>query len=171
HFDKRAVLAAAQGFVMLDLFAAGDAGEDFWFLRIKVGWDQDRDRLAQRLADRVAIKALGAAIPAHDHPAEILAEDRITRGIDDAGKLAAHLLGTALLADVEQRSDPAVLFARLVEQGRVEAAQQPRLEAGESDFELVLRRLAAQDLLDVGTNRREAVFPEDVGDVLADHLI
>ena len=48
-----------------------------------VGWNDDRDRLADSLVCRIAEKALGALIPGRDDAVEGLADDRIVRGLDD----------------------------------------------------------------------------------------
>jgi hypothetical protein len=77
HLDQPSVLAAADGFVMLDELAAGDGREDLLFFGMEVCRHQQGDRLADHLLGHVTVKPLGAAVPADNQAVEVFAEDRV----------------------------------------------------------------------------------------------
>ena len=58
---------------MLDAFPAHEPLEKVCLLRLKVRWDQLRDRLADHFLGRVTEQPFRARIPARDDAAEILA--------------------------------------------------------------------------------------------------
>jgi len=79
NIDQSPVLAATDGFVMIDALTPTNATKNFRFLIHLFQWNQDRHRLADDLLSRVAEDALGTAIPAGDNTVEVLADDGVVR--------------------------------------------------------------------------------------------
>ena len=54
---------------------------------------QDGDRAPDHLGGAVAVKALGARVPAHHGAVQCLADDRVVAGLDDGGQVGGNGLG------------------------------------------------------------------------------
>src|SRR5690606_34637285 len=75
--DEAAVLATTHRLVMIDALAATDALEDGGLLVRPVIRNENYDRTAHGFLGRVAVDALGTAVPARDDAVEVRADDRI----------------------------------------------------------------------------------------------
>ena len=62
HVEEAAILSLPDRLVVVDAFAAPDAGEDLRLFALSVGGQQDRDRLSQDLLPAVSVQPLGASI-------------------------------------------------------------------------------------------------------------
>jgi hypothetical protein len=60
------VFGEANGFEMVEAFAAPDTGEDLQFLRLAIRWDQSHDRRADHFVGSVSKDALRPEIPTGD---------------------------------------------------------------------------------------------------------
>ena len=60
------VFGEANGFEMIEAFAAPDAGKDLQFLRLAIRWDQSHDRRADHFVGGVSEDALRPEIPTGD---------------------------------------------------------------------------------------------------------
>ena len=74
---------------MVDALAAPDLVENLRLFVQMIVRDQDRDRLADHFLGGVAEQALGADVPAHDDPVQVLADDRVVGRFDDGSELLA----------------------------------------------------------------------------------
>jgi hypothetical protein len=83
---ERAVLAAADGLVVLDALARADAREDGRLLVDVVFGEEGGDGLADDLLGRVAEDALGPLVPTGDDAFERLADDGVVGRLDDGGE-------------------------------------------------------------------------------------
>ena len=79
------------------MLAMANAIEDSRLFVLVIFRDQDRNRLANDFLGRVAEQPFSAAIPAHDHAIEILADDRIVGIRDNGGKLLLDMLSAAMV--------------------------------------------------------------------------
>src|SRR6185437_8752720 len=79
----RAVLALANGLIVLNAVASPNALENAGFLVLPLGGDQDQHGLADDFLGSIAEQALGAPVPARDDTVEILADDCIVRRSDN----------------------------------------------------------------------------------------
>jgi hypothetical protein len=77
HVDAAAVLALPDGLVVVETFAAPDAGKDFRFLVLQLRRDQDGDGFADDLVGSVAEQGFGGAVPADDNAAEVFADNGV----------------------------------------------------------------------------------------------
>jgi hypothetical protein len=73
----------ANRFIRLDALAPADAFDDFKFLITAVMWNQDRDRLADKLFGGIAKQALRSGVRSGDNTIEVFAYDRIVGGLDN----------------------------------------------------------------------------------------
>jgi hypothetical protein len=80
---------------VLNHLAAADAREDIVFLGLACGWDDQADRLSNRLARRIAKHALGGVVPRGDDAGQVLADNGILRRLDQGGKLSACGFGAS----------------------------------------------------------------------------
>src|SRR5215831_18609399 len=87
NIQQRAVLAASDGFIMVDFLAAADALHDAPLFVDPFGRGEQRDRLADSFPRSISKKPLGAGIPARGDALEIGADDGIVGGIDDRRSL------------------------------------------------------------------------------------
>src|SRR5580704_4107916 len=159
-----AVLALADGLVVIEAVAVPDAIEDLRFLVLQFRRNEDPDRFADDFFGRVTEQLLGGVVPADDDAVEILADDRVAGRFDDAGELLARLHGPALLGDVEQRCDPTIDLARRIGFRPVSDMQAARPSYREADLAIELCGFAAQHLFDVRPQRVEAVAADRLGD-------
>src|SRR5689334_12354264 len=104
---------------MLDPRAGPDPLQDLRLFAFEMIGNDGGDRLADHFVGGIAEQALGAWIPADDASGEVLADDRVIGGFDDAGELPACLFAAALLGNIEERGDPALDIAGAIELGPV----------------------------------------------------
>ena len=89
YVDEVPVFRLSNRLVMLDMLAGFDALENGRELILAVMWEDQRHRASRDLLGRVAIEALGCAIPRTDHAIEIFADDGVVGCVDDRGQDAA----------------------------------------------------------------------------------
>ena len=75
---------------MVDALAAPDLLENPRLFVQMIVRDQERDRLADHFLGGVAEQALGADVPAHDGPVQVLADDRVVGRFDDGSEPLAR---------------------------------------------------------------------------------
>ena len=73
---------------MRDGFAGTNSRQNHVFLALSIRGDDDADGPADHLAGGVAEYALGGAIPGGNVAVQILADDGVVGGFDDAGEMA-----------------------------------------------------------------------------------
>jgi hypothetical protein len=88
-------------FKVFNALAAPNAIEDPGLFRAQVREYDHGDRFADRFLFGVAERALGARIPALHDAVEVLADDRIVGGFDDAGEPLLGALSLPVLAHVQ----------------------------------------------------------------------
>src|SRR5262249_40739695 len=81
--DPSPVLSDANRFVVIDALANAQASEDLGFLVGALGWNEQRNRLADHLLLGVTENALGSLVPRDHDAVQVLADDRVVRGFDD----------------------------------------------------------------------------------------
>jgi hypothetical protein len=86
HEDLGSVLAPAHGLEMLHRVATYDAAQHLVFLRAPRLGNDHPDRPPDGFGGGVAEHALRGRIPRRDDAAEILADNRVVRGLDDGGE-------------------------------------------------------------------------------------
>ena len=171
YVDEATVLAAADGFKMIDALAAPDASENDWLLVLQILRDDDGDRFADDLLRRITEQPSGARIPADDDAVEVFADDRIVGQFDDARELPARLFALPLLGDVEKRRDPAADVAVRIVLGPIGDVEAAPADFGEVELAFEFHLLASQHLLDIGAQRNETPLAESFRDGLADNLV
>ena len=143
YVDEATVLAAADGFKMIDALAAPDASENDWLLVLQILRDDDGDRFADDLLRRITEQPSGAGIPADDDAIEVFADDRIVGQFDDARELPARLFTLPLLGDVEKRRDPAADIAVRIVLGPIGDIEAAPADFGEVELALEFHLLAS----------------------------
>src|SRR5581483_8255543 len=101
EMDAHAVLAQAHGVIVLDAFAAPNAGEDGFELALRFRWKDDGNGFADDLAARIAKDAFGGRIPVEDDAVQVLGVDGIFGILDDGGKA-----GKVMLARLAEEKEP-----------------------------------------------------------------
>ncbi len=81
-------------------FTALQSIQDHGFFVLPVRRVQHRDRAADHFGSRVAEHVFGCLVPCCDDAIECLADDRVVRRFDDAGKVQPSLAATPFLGDV-----------------------------------------------------------------------
>ena len=94
------VLPSPDGVELLDPLTAGQGGEDRRLFVLAVGWYQQGDRLAHDLVRGIAEDPMGRFVPAGDDAGQRLADDGVSRRIDDRRQLEAVLVGPLAFGDV-----------------------------------------------------------------------
>ena len=69
------MLSLPNGFIVFDALAASDSLDDRFFLFLVIGWNQNRNRLADDFLSQIAKNALRAGIPTRYDAIEVLADD------------------------------------------------------------------------------------------------
>jgi hypothetical protein len=77
NVDQTPMLALPNGFIVFDALAAPDSLNDPFFLLLVIGWDQNRNRLADDFLGQIAENALRAGIPTRYDAIEVLGDDCI----------------------------------------------------------------------------------------------
>nr|WP_240540681.1 FAD-dependent monooxygenase [Paracoccus sp. pheM1] len=95
YLDQRAILAAADGFEMIDLLACPQAGKDLLFLRKALVGDQHGDRLPDGFLGLVSEQLFRPPVPGRDHPVQRLGDDGVVRVLDNGRKPGIRLGGHA----------------------------------------------------------------------------
>src|SRR5579859_3385053 len=85
-YDQVPVLALANRFIIFDALSPPDTFEDCKLFVLAVGWDQNRDRLANNFFRSVAEDLLCAFIPTCDDTMEARAVDCIITALDNGGE-------------------------------------------------------------------------------------
>src|SRR5271155_1885710 len=83
NINQLPILALPNGFIVFDALAAPDSLQDRLLLVLAIGWDQNRNRLADDFLRKVAENALRAAVPTRDGAIEVLADDGVVAVFDD----------------------------------------------------------------------------------------
>ena len=84
--DRVSQLALANGFEMVDVLPAPDAGQDFTFLIAPIPRNNNCDRLPDCFFCGVSEHALRALVPARDDAIEVLAYNGVVTELDDCRK-------------------------------------------------------------------------------------
>ena len=84
--DEAAVLAHANGFVMVDAFAAANPRQDLVLLALPVRRNDAADRSADHFLGGVPEHALRRGIPGLNDAVQILADNGVVRRLDDRGE-------------------------------------------------------------------------------------
>ena len=84
---------------MIHALAALQARQDLPLFLLPIFRHHDQDRFPDRFRSRIAVKALRPAVPTGDLPGEIIADNGIIRGVDDAGTLLARTAGSEAHCD------------------------------------------------------------------------
>ena len=71
--DPATIFAKANSFIMVNVFTAPDAGENFRFFVVALSGNEKRDLLADNFVGCVAEQPFGASIPTRNDAIEILA--------------------------------------------------------------------------------------------------
>ena len=96
YFHAPAVLALANGLIVLDALAALDARKICWLLVLALRRNEDGNRLADRLFGLVAEKLLRPVIPRCDDAVQVFADDGVVRKLDDGGQALRMALAKRL---------------------------------------------------------------------------
>ncbi len=102
---------------MFDALAASRSLENVRLFMLPVRRDQQRDVAADDFACGIPKHPFRAAVPRGDDAAKRLADDCISRRLDNRGQLGLHLLRLLALADVahDAGKDPAFAQERLAD--------------------------------------------------------
>ena len=103
---------------MIDSFALSDAFHDAGKLVPPVGREDSRNRPSNHLFRGVSEYALRASIPAGDNAVEILAENRVVRGLDDRNQKTAGFVGPPPGGDIPEYQHRSLNSAALATNGR-----------------------------------------------------
>ena len=102
HLDARAVLSHARGLVVLNVLAAPQALEDAGQLVPVVRWNDQRDRLSDRLLGRVAVEARRGWVPCCDRSIKRFADNGIVRRFHHGLEVRDGGVGPLELRDVSR---------------------------------------------------------------------
>ena len=128
------VLSETNGFEMIAVFAAPDAGEDLPFLFLAIRWNQSHDRCADHFVVSVSEDALRPEIPTGDDTVQILSNNRIVGRGDDGCKLASSDFGQMAVSGVAKGPDPSIIFSVLTPNRRRVSVQKSPVD----EFNLIL---------------------------------
>jgi hypothetical protein len=120
NVNRLTVAPRAHRVEVFDAFSGAQPGENRVFLRAPVGGNYQRDVTTNGLRCGITEQTLGCGIPRSNYSIESLADDRVSRGIDDRGKQACSrepssilLLQTPMLRHVAENqyaADDVALF-------------------------------------------------------------
>src|SRR5262249_46393947 len=94
YVHESAVLALANGLIMVDVRAAQASIENAGFFVVAIRWDESGDRSAQHLPGRITEDPFSASIPARDNAVQVLADDRIVRSGNNSRQQLVGVLRT-----------------------------------------------------------------------------
>src|ERR1700730_15135058 len=117
NIKRRAVLAYADSFEMIDALTSPDPLKDHGFLVPAIGRNYKHNALADGLFSRIAEQALGTFIPTGDHAIQILADNRIVRGTYDSRQQIGGSFGLFSFIDVMKEIHHTDNRARVVANG------------------------------------------------------
>ena len=171
NVNQPAVLAAPDGLVVLDAPAGRDAFQEPRFLALEMIWNNRGDRFTDHLFGGISEQALSAGIPADDHAVEILADDDVVGGYHDAGELPARLFATALVGDIEERSDPAFDIVVGVALRPVSDGEPAHAAVRKFQVAFKIDRFSVQYGVDIGLQGAQTARADDFVDAFADDCI
>src|SRR5262245_7371657 len=128
--EQAAILAHPHRLVGFDALAAPGALENPQLFVVAVRRDDDLNGLADDFTRLIAKEPFGRAVPTQDGAIEVLADDRVLRGIYDGCQPLSDHLGLLALRQVEHESDtliPAFLEGRRADQHGNAAAVFPEV--------------------------------------------